>query len=136
MHCCLWDAALGSLPIWLAGGEKGLDTDLPRVASEGRMPGGGITCTHLHRPSSLVSVRRGLGRPGPPSTCSHLHPLFPRSALFFLKTTCGSKLVLQGRALPLVSFWLEIYFSVRVLCSCTWQSGVCSAVHSLANLAS
>lgn len=62
--------------------------------------------------------------------------VFFLSPIFFLKTTCANKLVLEGRVLSLGSFWLEIYFSVHVLCSCTWQSGVCSAVHSPANLVS
>lgn len=115
--------------------QEGLGTDPPTAASKAGMPGGGITQAHLHWPSSQAAHSGSWGD----LACSYLAvtcTVFFLSAIFFLKTTRGNKLVLEGRVLSLGSFWLEIYFSVHVLCSCTWQSGVCSAVHSPANLVS
>lgn len=135
MRCHLWDAALGSLPIWVVGRRRDWILIHPELPLRGE-------CQEVFRNPPVLAqlpsqhMQGTWGNPGFQVPGSHLHPLFPLSALFFLKTTCVSKLVLEGRALPLVCFWLEIYFSVHVLCSCTWQSGVCSAVHSLANLAS
>lgn len=116
--------------------QEGVDTDPPRAASKAGMSGGGITWTHLPWLSSQPAHAGPWGDPGLQVPGSHLDSVFLLSAIFFLKTTCGNKLLLEGRVLSLVSFWLEIYFSVHVLCSCTWQSGVCSAVHSPANLVS
>lgn len=126
---CLGDA-LGSVPIWAIGSRR------VWTGIKAGVPGGGITQGHLHWLSSQPANSGPWGHPGLQLPASHLHSVFFLSAIFFLKTTCGNKLVLEGRVLSLVSFWLEIYSSVHVLCSCTWQSGVCSAVHSPANLVS
>lgn len=130
MHGCLWDAALGSLPVWVVGRRR----DWILIHPE--LPPKGVCQEDASSEPTRQHVQGTRGDPDPQVPGSHLHPLFPFSALFFLRTACGSQLVLEGRVLPLFSFWLEIYFSVHVLCSCTWQSGVCSAVHSLAKLAS
>lgn len=136
LGCCS-----GQIPHVGCWKQEELDTDPPRAASEAGMPGEGspgmpgegspIPPALAQLPASTFWGDPGLQVPG-----SHLHSLFFLSAIFLLKTTCGNKLVQEGRVLSLLSFWLEIYFSVHVLCSCTWQSGVCSAVHSPANLVS
>lgn len=117
------------------GEDEGLDTAAPRGECQEEASPEPTCAGSAPQPAHAGS----LGRPGLPVPGRHLHPLFPLfplSVLFFLNTTCGNQLVLEGRVLPLVSFWLETYLSPRVLCSYTWQRGVCSAVHSLANLAS
>lgn len=133
MCCCLWDAALGSLPIWIVGSRRDwalIHPELPARQECQEEASPKATCTGSAPSQPILGsgeTSRYLA-----ITCT----VFFLSDIFFLKTTRGNKLVLEGRVLSLGSFWLEIYFSVHVLCSCTWQSGVCSAVHSPANLVS
>lgn len=136
MRCCLPDAALGSFPVWVVGRRRDWVLIHPELPPRGECQEEASPEPTCAGSANQPAYAGGLGRPGPPGNRQSSAPLFPLSALFFLKTTCGSKLVRKGRVLPLVSFWLEIYFSVHALRSCTWQNGVCSAVHSLANLMS
>lgn len=102
------------------------------VASKGWMLGGGITWTHLRWLSSPQPASKE-GSRDPALTCTLLSSSLPS---FIFEGYTWQLISSGGQIFPLVSFWRETYFSLLLLCSCTWQSGVCSAAHSLANLVS